>query len=52
MPLPGDKRDWVPANDLVYFAFSAAESMELKPVRVKARGSGQPEDQELPGEIG
>ena len=38
--LPPNLRDWVPADHLVHFIIDAVEALDLKQVKVNARGTG------------
>ena len=38
--LPPNLRDWVPADHLVHFVLDAVEGLDLRPVRVNTRGTG------------
>jgi transposase len=38
--LPPNLRDWVPANHLVHFIVDAVAALDLRPVKVNARGAG------------
>ena len=39
--LPPHRRDWVPADHLVYFILEAVEALDLRQVRVHTRGAGR-----------
>jgi hypothetical protein len=38
--LPPNLRDWVPAGHLVHFILDAVDALDLRQIKVNARGSG------------